>query len=128
MKRIIIGLLIVIFFSYPYVFFAMYQDFKGYFALGLGLMVIMSIALGFFSRFSNWPVVLLIGNLISFFVSYYFNNSMVGIDRWDWFFKPFTSTTVLIIESILILIPQVIGLILWSVVARLRQVRNKNTT
>jgi hypothetical protein len=110
MKKTVITLLLICLLSFPYVFFAMYLDFSKGSMLGYGIMVGMSLILGYTTRFSAALPVLVIGNLLSFTISYYLNTSMAGSEKWGWYFKPLTSQQLLILVSILNLIPQIIGI------------------
>jgi hypothetical protein len=109
MKKTVITLLLICLLSFPYVFFAMYLDCSKGSMLGYGIMVGMSLILGYTTRFFAALPVLVIGNLLSLAISYYLNTTMAGSEKWGWYFKPLTSQQLLILVSILNLIPQIIG-------------------
>ncbi|MCB2312075.1 hypothetical protein LGL55_11820 [Clostridium tagluense] len=112
MKKWIVRLLLLVVFSFPYVYFSMYQDLINSSMIGYGLMIATLIFLIFICKKThNFPVGAL-GNIISFIVSYLMITCSRG-EKWSYYFKPFTSVGLLIFVSIAIIILQlaVIGII-----------------
>lgn len=98
MKNWIIRLIILIIYSVPYAYMAMNGDATSGTMLFYGIMFLFLGLLCFFSIKTNNFYVIIIGNILSYFSSYIFiiKNQT---DKWDWYFKPFTSNTLLIIIS-----------------------------
>ncbi|MCB2300914.1 hypothetical protein [Clostridium tagluense] len=112
MKKWIVRLLLLVVFSFPYVYFSMYQDLINSSMIGYGLMIATLIFLIFIcNKTHNFPVGAL-GNIISFIASYLLITCSTG-EKWSYYFKPFTSVGLLIFVSIAIIILQlaVIGII-----------------
>lgn len=112
MKKLVFGILIVCLYCFAYVYFAMYQDYTNRSLLGYLFMIIVTAILAFLGRFFSGYLPLLIGNIGSALVSYYFVSQMSGFEWWDGYFKPFTPYQITIINSILYLIPQIFAVIL----------------
>lgn len=112
MKKIVIGILIACLYSFPFVYFSMYQDFKYRSMRGYLLMIVATFLLALLGKFSSNFTPLILGNIVSGIVSFYFNSKMMGIDRWNFYFKPFSPSTLLVIVIVLNLIPQLLGVML----------------
>lgn len=72
-------------------------------------MLVAIIALSFIGGFINLMLPIILGNIASFGVTYYYNSFMIPNDRWDGYFVPLDSIILIIVVSILILIPQFIA-------------------
>lgn len=112
MKKIVINIIIVLLFCFPYAYLALKTDFEqasmiGYIPL-IGASIVLSV-IG--TTFKCTPSVI-VGNIASLIVSYYFVSHYSGGDRWEGYFKPFDSTIMLYIISILNIIPQLIIVLL----------------
>jgi hypothetical protein len=88
----------------------MYQDFATGSMLGYLIMIVMTSLLAFFSKLFTNQIPLIIGNIISGLISFYFISKMTGIGNWDFYFKPFPPFMLLIVVSVLNLMPQFIAL------------------
>ena len=106
MRKIVIGILIVCLYCFPFVYFSMHQDFANRSMLGYFTMIVVTSLLAFFCRYSSNSIPFIIGNILSFITSFYFISEMTGNERWGGYFKPLTSYQLLILVSILNLIPQ----------------------
>jgi len=115
------SVLIVIVYALPFAYFGMQQDYShqspiGYVAMvaAMGLLAFASIKLG--SVYA-----LLIGNIASFAVSFYFVGNMQG-DTLAAFFKPLSSEQTLIFLSVLMLILQAVvaGITYWIILRKMR--------
>ncbi|WP_051506903.1 hypothetical protein [Saccharibacillus sacchari] len=115
------SVLIVIVYALPFAYFGMQQDYShqspiGYIAMvaAMGLLAFASIKLG--SVYA-----LLIGNVASFAVSFYFVGKMQG-DTLAVFFKPLSPEQTLIFLSVLMLILQAIvaGITYWIILRKRR--------
>lgn len=110
MKKVLVSILIVCLYSFPYVYFSMYQDFTNRLMVGYLVMIVATSLLAFFGKFLSNIIVLIIGNILSFLVSLYFINEMVGTESWESYFKPLSSFQLLFFVSILNIIPQSIAI------------------
>lgn len=106
MRKIGIGILIVFLYCFPYVYFSMYQDFANRSMLGYLLMILVTSLIAFFSKLYSNSIPLIIGNIVSGIISFYFIGKMKGIGIWDFYFKLLTPSMLLILVGVLNLIPQ----------------------
>ncbi|MEG0874656.1 MAG: hypothetical protein RSB05_04395 [Clostridiales bacterium] len=125
MKNWIIRILLLMGFSIPYVFLAMYADcfcgdlfeFKLYgginvsalwgILLNYGTMLLCFLLLCLFALKTANGKFIIIGNTLSFLFSGLFvlqNNT----ERWQWFFEPFTEVSFLIILSVVSILAQML--------------------
>ncbi|MBU3101289.1 MULTISPECIES: hypothetical protein [Clostridium] len=107
MKKWIIRLLLLVLFSFPYVYFSMYQDLINSSMIGYGLMIVVLIFLIFICKKTHNLPVGALGNIISFIASYLMVIYSTD-EKWSYYFKPFTSVGLLIFVSIAIIILQVV--------------------
>ncbi|WP_240514695.1 hypothetical protein [Bacillus cereus] len=87
----------------------MYQDFANKTMLGYLLMVVGTSILACFSKLFSNTVPLIIGNILSVIISFYFLYKMeieFGVGWHRGYFKPFTPYQLLLLVSFLNLIPQ----------------------
>ena len=106
MNKRAIGVVIFLLYGVPFVFFAMYADFRFHNMFGY-LLMICSMSLFAYAaiRFSQiWASV--IGNILSAATSYICLFKMDGNENWGGYFKPFYPETLFVLVSLLILIPQ----------------------
>ncbi|MEX6701762.1 hypothetical protein ABS315_19400 [Peribacillus frigoritolerans] len=106
LRKIVIGILIVCLYCFPFVYFSMHQDFANRSMLGYLIMIVVTSLLAFFGKLFNNSIALIIGNILSVIISFYFINEMTGNERWGGYFKPLTPYQLLILVSFLNLIPQ----------------------
>lgn len=109
MKKIVVGILIICFYCFPFVYFSMLQDFAKRSLRGYFIMIIATLLLAFFGKLFSNLIPLIIGNIISGIISFYFIERMKGVGIWDYYFKPLTPTMLLILVSVLNLIPQLLA-------------------
>ncbi|MBU3175250.1 hypothetical protein KPL47_02590 [Clostridium estertheticum] len=107
MKKWIIRLLLLVLFSFPYVYFSMYQDLINSSMIGYGLMIVVLIFLIFICKKTHNLLVGALGNILSFIASYLMVTYSTD-EKWSYYFKPFTSVGLLIFVSIAIIILQVV--------------------
>ena len=92
MRKIVIGILIVCLYCFPFVYFSMYQDFINRSMLGYLIMIVMTSLLAFCGKFLCNSIPFIVGNIVSVVSSFYFIGRMentLGIG-WDGgYFKPF---------------------------------------
>lgn len=88
----------------------MYQDFINRSMVGYVIMIVATSLLAFFGKYYVNSIPMIVGNILSGFISFYFNSKMMGNDGWDGYFKPLTPNHLLIVVSFLNLIPQFIAL------------------
>lgn len=111
MKRFITNLLIVCLYSFPYVYFAMYQDFANASMIGYAIMILGTSFLAFASKYVGHFSLFIIGNLASAAISFYLLYKMsvtygVGWDKG--YFKPLTPYQLFLLGSFLNVIPQLL--------------------
>ncbi len=114
-RKLIVTILIVCLYCFPFVYFSMYQDFTNGSMLGYVIMVIGTSILAFFSKFFSNTIPLIIGNILSIIISYYFLYKMeveFGVSWHRGYFKPFTPYQLLLLVSFLNVIPQFLVMIL----------------
>jgi hypothetical protein len=111
LKKIGIGILIVILYCFPFAYYSMKQDFVNRSMIGyLAMIVVTSLLASLVKYFCN-SIPFIIGNILSTMISFYFNGKMADTVGWDGgYFKPFLSTQLLIVVSLLNLIPQYIAM------------------
>ena len=112
MSKIVVGFLIVCLYCFPFVYFSMYQDFTNHSMLGYLLMIVATSLLAFFGKLYSNFIPLILGNIVSGFLSFYFISEMAGNEQWGGYFKPLTPFQLLLFVSLVNLIPQFFTMIL----------------
>lgn len=110
MRKIAIGILIVCLYCFPFVYFSMHQDFANSSMLGYLIIIVVTSLLAFLGKLFSNSIFLIIGNILSLIISFYFISEITGNERWGGYFKPLTPYQLLIFVSILNLIPQFIAM------------------
>jgi len=109
MQKLIISILIICLYCFPFVYFSMHQDFANGSMVGYLIMIVGSSILAFLSKLFSNTIPFIIGNIASAIISFYFLYKMeisLGIG-WDGgYFKPLTPYQLLLLVSFLNLIPQ----------------------
>lgn len=111
MRRLIISFFIVCLYSFPYVYFAMYQDFANASMIGYVVMLLGTSLLAFVSKYVGNFIPFIIGNLASAVISFYFlykMNVIYGVGWDEGYFKPLTPYQLFLLVSFLNLIPQLL--------------------
>ncbi|MFD3449313.1 hypothetical protein ACFDTO_32575 [Microbacteriaceae bacterium 4G12] len=106
MRKIGVNILIVCLYCFPFVYFSMYQDFTNRSMIGYIIMIIATSLIAFVGKFFNSIIPVIIGNITSAIISYYFINQVTGSEEWGGYFKPLTPSELLVLVSFLNLIPQ----------------------
>ena len=106
MKKLLLGMLLIFLYCFPYVYFSMYLDYSNGSMLGFGLMIIITSILAFCGVKYVHYIHVIIGNSLSMIISFYFIGEMSGVEEWGGYFKPITPNQLLIVVTILNLIPQ----------------------
>lgn len=106
MRKIVIGIIIICLYSFPFVYFSMHQDFMNQSMLGYLLMIAGTSLLAFFSKLFGNSSSFTVGNILSFVISFYFTDEITGSEQWGGYFNPLAPIHLLIIVSLLNLIPQ----------------------
>ena len=113
MKKIGIGIFIVILYCFPFAYFSMKQDFANRSMIGYLVMIVATSLLAFLVKNFCNSIPFIIGNILSTMIPFYFNGKMADTVGWDGgYFKPFSSSQLLVVVSLLNLIPQYIAMIL----------------
>ncbi|OMD90550.1 hypothetical protein BSK49_08200 [Paenibacillus odorifer] len=111
MRKLGLNLLIIIVYCFPFVHFAMDKDFNNGSMVGYLMMIVITSLIAFLGKWSNNIMAIVIGNIASAFVSYYFISNLSGEGGWDGtFFKPLGPTGSFIFFSMLNLIPQFLAM------------------
>ena len=84
----------------------MHQDFANGSMLGYLIMIVVTSLLAFLGKLFSNSIFLIIGNILSVIISFYFISEMTGNERWGGYFKPLAPYQLLILVSLLNLIPQ----------------------
>lgn len=112
MKCLGFNLLFICLYCFPFVYFAMYQDFSNGSMIGYFMMVILTSIIAFFAKYTKNTIAIILGNIISMGISFYFITKMQGNEPWAGYFKPLTPFQLLILVSYLNIIPQFIAVLL----------------
>ena len=117
MKKSNLKVLSLGFYSFPFAYFAMYQDFSNSSMFAYLVLIIGMSALAFFNHFyqnnSKHKAYFVIGNLLSFIVSFclLFRLDTTLGTGWDYgYFKPLTPYQLLLLITILSLAPQMLSM------------------
>lgn len=114
-RKLIITILIVCFYCFPFVYFSMYEDFANGSMIGYVIMIVGTSILAYVSKLFSNTIPFIIGNVLSIIISYYFLYKMeieFGISWHRGYFKPFTPYQLLLLVSFLNVIPQFFVMIL----------------
>ena len=126
MKKWWIGLTVIMGYAIPFVYFALLEDFKTGTLLGYVALLGMFTILAFIGQRFSHLLFVVVGNIVSYFVSLYFAKQMSDFG-WDGYFKPLTAEQLILLVSLLMLIPQLIaGVVASSFKAKQRM--KKQTT
>lgn len=109
MRKLIISILIVCLYCFPFVYFSMHQDFANGTMIGYLIMIVGTSILAFISKYFSNSIPFVIGNIVSAFVSFYFLYKMeisLGVGWEGGYFKPLTPYQLLLLVSFLNLVPQ----------------------
>ncbi|MCM3109644.1 hypothetical protein [Lederbergia lenta] len=90
------NLLFICLYCFPFVYFSMYQDFSNGSMIGYLLMVISTSIIAFFAKYTKNTIAIILGNIISMDISFYFITKMQGNEPWAGYFKPLTPLHLLI--------------------------------
>lgn len=111
MRKLGLNLLIISVYCFPYVYFSMYKDFNNGSMFGYLMMIIITSLMAFLGKYSNHTIALVIGNIASACISYYFISRLSGNAGWDvTYFKPLGPMGSFIFFSVLNLIPQFLAM------------------
>lgn len=110
MKKGLVGLIVLIGYTIPFVYFALLEDFKTGTLLGYVLLLVMFTALAYVGQRFSHLLFVVFGNLVSYFVSIYFAGQRNDFG-WDGYFKPLTAEQLILFVSLLMLIPQLIAVV-----------------
>lgn len=121
MKKIVVSLIIIALFCVPVAYLALKIDFEQASMIGYIPLIGTSIVLSVIGTKYNCIPAVVVGNIVSLIISYYFVSHYNGGDRWEGYFKPFNASIMLYIISVLNLIPQ---LITFLIIKRVTKKRN----
>lgn len=109
MKKVGLNFLILCLYCFPFGYFAIYTDFTKDSMMGYLIMAIATSIIAFIGKYSNNVLALIIGNILSVIVSYYFLGNIITDDL-RMYIKVTTPHTFLIWHSLLNLIPQLFAM------------------
>jgi len=110
-RKLIMSIFIIGLYCFPFVYYAMYQDFSSASMHGYLIMIVGTAILAFSGKFFSNTISLIMGNIASAIISFYFlyNKEVTLGVGWDGgYFKPLTPYHLLLLVSFLNLIPQLI--------------------
>ena len=110
MKNGLVGLIVLVGYTVPFVYFALLEDFKMGTLLGYVLLLVVFTALAYVGQRFSHLLFVVVGNLVSYFVSVYFAGQRNDFG-WDGYFKPLTAEQLILLVSLLMLIPQLIAVV-----------------
>jgi hypothetical protein len=113
LKKLGTGILMVILYCFPFVYFSMYQDFANRSMFGYLIMIVATSLLAFLVKYFCNSIPFIIGNIVSAIISFYFIGRMEDTTGIGWdggYFKPFSPSQLLVVVSLLNLIPQYIAM------------------
>ncbi|MEC0090117.1 hypothetical protein [Paenibacillus macquariensis] len=119
-EKLGLNILILGLYGFPFVYFSMYKDFSNGSMIGYLLMLIVVSMVAFFATFIISVTSLIIGNIVSTVLSYYFIHNMTANVLWGSYFSPLMPSQLFILVSILMLIPQLIAIILARIIKKKR--------
>jgi len=126
MRKVIISILIVFLYCFPFVYFAIHQDFSSGSMLGYLIMIAGTTILAFFSKYFSNIIPFIVGNIASVIISFYFLYKLEVVLGGGWdggYFKPLTPIQLLLLVSILNLIPQ---FLVMSLANRIKNTENRS--
>ena len=109
MKKAGLNFLILCLYCFPFGYFSIYTDFTERSMLGYLIMIIITSTIAFGGKYSNNVLSLIIGNILSVIVSYYFLGKVVNDDLRA-YIAVVRPHTLLIWVSFLNLIPQLFAI------------------
>jgi cell division protein FtsW (lipid II flippase) len=109
MKKIVLNVLLIALYGFPFAYYAMYKDYSDASMMGYLFMIILVTFNASLSALYGTKWAIIIGNILSFLLSYHFTASVTGPERWFGYFKPLQPTTLVVVVSVLMLLPQMIA-------------------
>ncbi|WP_231688038.1 hypothetical protein [Bacillus sp. FJAT-18017] len=86
-------------------------------------MIVVTTLLAFLAIYYCNFIPFIIGNMLSMMISFYFNGGMSDTEMWEGgYFKPFSSSQLIVVVSLLNLIPQLIAMTLAKRVRNIKKV------
>ncbi|PEP64352.1 hypothetical protein COF36_04435 [Bacillus pseudomycoides] len=104
-KKVILTILIICVYCFPFVYFSMYKDFTDRSMIGYFIMLLVTSLLAFCCKCLNTTATFIIGNILSAIISYYFIH-VTSDEYFGGYFKPLTPIQLLTVVNFLNLIPQ----------------------
>ena len=108
MKKLI-AIIAMLGYACPFVYVAMFVDYSSWSMAGYVFMLIVSPVLAVICN-KAWGVkALILGNLLSFAVSYYFVGRMEHVGHWGGYFTPLTPVQLLVFVSVCMTLFQLVA-------------------
>lgn len=105
MKKILSNLLLLVIYSFPFVFFAIYQDYIYDSMIGYAITLGAYCFLAFICKYTRRIPILILSNLLSFLTSFLLTLKLTT-SEWNYYFKPFTPLVFLIFLSVILILVQ----------------------
>ena len=95
-----IAIIAMLGYACPFVYMAMFLDYSSWFMAGYANMLVVTPVLAVICS-KAWGVkAVVLGNLLTFFVSYYYVVGVEDVERWEYYFKPLTPVQMLVFVSV----------------------------
>lgn len=88
----------------PYVYLSMRKDFEDDSKVSYIIMAIVTVALSYLSGLIRADLSLILGNIISFSTSYFYNALRLPDSKWEKYFSPFNSVEQVVLISLAALV------------------------
>ena len=95
-----IAIIAMLGYACPFVYGAMFQDFSSWSMAGYMFMLVVTPVLAVVCSKAWGLKAVFLGNLITFFVSYYLIVGVEDVERWEYYFKPLTPVQMLVFVSV----------------------------
>ncbi|MEC1179798.1 hypothetical protein P9B03_14965 [Metasolibacillus meyeri] len=89
----------------------MYQDFTNQSMLGYVLMIVVTIVLASIGKRQGYISCVVLGNIASMIVSWFFISTMAENENWGGYFKPLSPNEMLLFVSCLNIVPQLLTIL-----------------
>ncbi|MDF2858043.1 MAG: hypothetical protein K0Q87_3894 [Neobacillus sp.] len=127
MKKISIGIFLVLLYCFPFVYYSMKLDFTNRSMIGYLIMIVSTSILAFLTKYFCNHIPFIIGNILSMIISFYFSGGMSDIEMWEGgYFTPFNPSLLIVVVSLINLIPQYISMILAKWVYSIKEIYSGN--
>ncbi|MBQ4869116.1 hypothetical protein IHQ11_21840 [Priestia megaterium] len=107
MRRILPFIIFTIY-CIPYVYLSIRKDFEDDSRVNYVIMAMVTVVLSYLSGLIRADLSLILGNIVSFSTSYFYNALRLPDPKWEKYFSPFTSVEQIVLISLAALVLQMI--------------------